>query len=95
MAVIASRSTKCAEGHRTQESRTLHILSEIEAFHGASRQTQLSQASFDMPDWSPLFAGMSRGSRTEAALRLVNISKYVASMQTSNATGRAPLQARE
>ena len=56
----------------------------LEKAHGAS-SGRTDEKTLDMPDWAPLFSAMSRGSQAETALRIANISNYVASLQQAKA----------
>jgi hypothetical protein len=72
--------TTCASGHTTQQARALHVMAALAEAHGAP-SGRTDEKTLDMPDWAPLFGSMSRGSQAEAALRVANISNYVASLQ--------------
>ena len=73
--------TVCAAGHTTQRERAMHIVASLEDVHSVPASRSMDETTIDMPDWVGLFRAMSRGSRSEADLRIVNVSNYVASLQ--------------
>jgi hypothetical protein len=80
--------TVCAAEHKTQQSRALHIRALIDQAHGATASAELNAKALGMPDWAPIFRSMARGSGSaDAALRMTNISNYIASLQRAKVPG--------
>jgi hypothetical protein len=70
--------TTFASDHKTQGARALHVLAAINEAHGV---TAFDEAALNMPDWTTVFTAISGDSKAAGALRMVNISNYIASRQ--------------
>ena len=73
--------TVCAAGHTTQRDRAMHIAASLEEVHTVPATASMDDTHLDMPDWLPLFKAMSHMSGAEAALRIANVTNYIASLQ--------------
>jgi len=79
--------TVCAAGHTTQRDRALHIVASLGEVHSVPSTRSMDETTLDMPDWLPLFKAMSHMSHAEAALRIANVSNYIASLQRVEVPG--------
>ena len=68
-------------GHTTERDGAMHIAASLGEVHSVPASKSMDQTTLDMPDWLPLFKAMSRMSQAEAALRIANVSNYIASLQ--------------
>ena len=68
-------------GHTTPRARAMHMVASLEEVHCARASASMNQTVLDMPDWVPLFKSMSSTSHASAALRIANVSNYIASLQ--------------
>ena len=68
-------------GHTTQRNRAMHIAASLVAVHSVPASQSMNQATLDVPDWEPIFKVMSHSSQFGAALRIANVSNYIASLQ--------------
>ncbi len=74
-------------GHTTERDRAMHIAASLGVVHSAPASKSMGQTTLDMPDWEPLFKAMSHSSQAEAALRIANVSNYIASLQRVEVPG--------
>ena len=68
-------------GHTTQRDRAMHIAASLGDVHSVPASQSMNQTTLDMPDWVPIFKAMSHASQCGAALRIANVSNYIASLQ--------------
>ena len=71
--------TRYSESHKG--NCCLSVLAELQTGHRGPGQPKVSEQDLDMPNWQPIFVSMSSNNPGAAQLRLINVSKYVATLQ--------------
>jgi hypothetical protein len=59
----------------------LHVLADLSTGHRSDREPKVSETDLDMPNWEPILRSMSSVDPAMGRLRLINVSRHVASIQ--------------